>query len=70
MTYGQFKTVVKNTYPEGTNHFSIGGKMLYHLPSWSDEQLDALEVKDYEEKYYEDDNGDPERWFFVTAKEN
>ncbi len=69
MTYGYFKQVVNRTFPEGKNYFSIGGGIILKLPSLSDEELNALEVKDYEEEYYEDKNGNPERWFFVTAKE-
>jgi hypothetical protein len=69
MTYGQFKEIVNRTFPEGTNRFSIGGGVLLKLPSWSDEKLNSLTVKSYEEEYYEDENGDPERWFFVTAEE-
>lgn len=69
MTYGQFKALVNRTFPEGTNRFSIGGGVLLKLSSLSDEKLNSLTVKSYEEEYYEDENGDPERWFFVTAKE-
>lgn len=65
MTYGEFKAVVNKTYPNAENHFSIGGGILLKMPSWSDEQLNALEVKSYEQQK----DGDNENWFFVTAKE-
>jgi hypothetical protein len=63
MTYGEFKDVVKKTYPNSENHFAIGGGILLKMPSWKDEEINALTVKSYEQDSYDDEN-----WFFVTAK--
>lgn len=69
MTIGTFKAVANRTYPDEKCHFGIGGAILYRMTSWSDEELNKLTVGKYEQKDYEDDNGDIEHWFFITAKE-
>lgn len=71
MTYGEFKRVVHNTFDneDGEIHFSLGGIQLLRMYSWSDEELDKLEIDSYEEEYYETNDGRPDRWFFVTVKE-
>lgn len=67
MTYGEFREKMNNTYPESINHFGIGGKTLYRLSSWKDEELDALEIEDkYDADYYDQEKN--ERWFIATAK--
>lgn len=70
MTYGEFKQAVHNTFDSenGEIHFSLGGIQLLRMNSWSDDEINALEMSGYEEEYNETEDGRPERWFFVTAK--
>ena len=66
LSYGQFKNTVNNTYPEGRNIFSCNN---FKLLIKSDEELNKMLVESYEEEYYENEDGDPERRFYVDLVE-
>ena len=65
-TYKQFKNLVNRALPDGNNHFCIGGNLLYKSDL---AKLDDLPVTEYGVEYIDNENGDCERLFCVTARE-
>lgn len=69
MTIGQFKAVANRTYPDEKCYFGIGGDILKKMTSWTDEEINKLTVGEYEQNDNENEDGDIEHWFFITAVE-
>ena len=66
LSYGQFKATVNNTFPDSQNIFSCNN---FKLLIKNDEELNKMLVEGYEEEYYENEDGDPERRFYVDLVE-